>query len=79
MCLVDPEAVNLVILNRYRPHLFPTDKSGLTDNYIFFSMSVKKRRSMPFPSELCFGPWDSSSGIDWVGPPALGSHQNVSR
>lgn len=26
MCPVDPEAVNLVIHNRYQPHLFPTDK-----------------------------------------------------
>lgn len=49
MCLVDPEAVNLVIHNRYQPHLFPTDKSGLSDNYIFLSMSVK---GWPFP--LCF-------------------------
>lgn len=50
MCLVDPEAVNLVIHNQYQPHLFPTDKSGLSDNYIFLSSSSVKG----WPFSPCF-------------------------
>lgn len=49
LCLVDPEAVYLVIRNQYRTHFFPTDKSGLSDNYIFLSISVK---GCPFPPIL---------------------------
>lgn len=41
MCLADPEAVNLVIHNRYQPHLFSADKSDLSDNYISLCTSAK--------------------------------------
>lgn len=41
MCLVDPEAVNLVIHNQYQPHPCPTDKSGLSDNYVFSSLCLQ--------------------------------------
>lgn len=64
-----PEAVNLVTHNRYHPHVFPSDQSGLFDNFIFLSMSA---HGCPFPFVLCFGPLDSSACIDPVCPHALG-------
>lgn len=71
-CLVDPEAVNLVIHNRYQPHLFPTDKSSLSDKFIFLCMSVK---GCPFSPSFVLVP--SSAGIDSVCPHALGPFRHI--